>query len=389
MSLGWRLTALLAHDAATGLVLLTAAALAMAFANSPLHGVYEHFLETRLSIQAGQMALSKPLHHWINDGLMAIFFLTVGLEIKREVLEGELSTVRQASLPLIAAMGGMIAPALTYLAVSGGDAEAAPGWAIPAATDIAFALGVLALLGKRAPRSLRVFLLALAIMDDLGAIVIIALFYTAQLSVPALILAAVAIAVLATLNRLGVVKLAPYMVTGVVLWACVLESGVHATLAGVILGFAIPLRAGNPAGESPARVLEHGLHPWVGFAILPLFAFANAGVQLGEVGRAVSSDPIALGVALGLFLGKQAGVMVASLGAVALGLGSLPAGASLRQFHGMAVLTGIGFTMSLFIGTLAFDGIEHDNSIRLGVLAGSLLSAALGSALLAGASRKA
>ncbi|OAN50530.1 sodium:proton antiporter [Paramagnetospirillum marisnigri] len=378
-----RLRALLRHDAAGGVVLMAAALAAMAFANSPLHSVYEHFLETRLSLQAGELVLAKPLHHWVNDGLMAVFFLMVGLEIKREVLEGELSSLRQASLPLIAALGGMAAPALVYLAVTWGDAEAMRGWAIPAATDIAFAVGVLALAGKRVPPSLRIFLLALAIMDDLGAIVIIALFYTAQLSVPALVLAALALMALAALNRSGVTAFAPYVVVGAILWACVLESGVHATLAGVALGFAIPLRGGGGPHASPLRVMEHGLHPWVTFAILPLFAFANAGVFLGQVSAATLADPITVGVAAGLFLGKPIGVMAATLAAIGLGLGRMPAGASLGQFFGVAVLTGIGFTMSLFIGTLAFDGIQHDNAIRLGVLGGSLASAVLGSLLLA------
>ncbi len=373
---------LFTHDAAGGLALMAAAALAMIFANSPLHLLYDHLLETRLSIQVGSLALSKPLHHWINDGLMAVFFLLVGLEIKREVLDGELSSLKQASLPLIAAVGGMVAPALVYLAFTWGKGNAAQGWAIPAATDIAFAVGILALAGKRVPPSLRIFLLALAIMDDLGAIIIIALFYTAQLSLPALILAVCALVVLFILNRSGVTAFAPYIVVGVFLWACVLESGVHATLAGVALGFSIPLRRKDGASGSPLKAMEHGLHPWVTFGILPLFAFANAGVPLGGMGFTSLMEPITLGVAAGLFLGKQLGVMAMTLGAVKLGIGSFPAEASLRQFYGMAVLTGIGFTMSLFIGTLAFEGIEYDNPIRLGVLLGSLLSATVGLMLL-------
>lgn len=380
MGLPARLKAILDHDAAGGVILMLAAALAMIFANSPLQHLYHHFLETRITIQAGDMALSKPLHHWVNDGLMAVFFLLVGLEIKREVVEGELSSLKQASLPLIAALGGMAAPALVYLAITRGTSGLTQGWAIPTATDIAFAVGILALAGKQVPPSLRIFLLALAIMDDLGAIVIIALFYTAQLSLPALILAAGAIGVLIALNRAGVTKLAPYVLVGIFLWACVLESGVHATLAGVAMGFAIPLRSqGTP---SPLCVMEHGLHPWVTFGILPLFAFANAGVPLGQVTLSDLTQPITLGVALGLFAGKQIGVMAATATAVALGIGRFPAGASRLQFYGMAVLTGIGFTMSLFIGTLAFDDMDSINAIRLGVLLGSFLSAVLGYALL-------
>jgi NhaA family Na+:H+ antiporter len=373
------------QESAAGILLVAAAAAAMAFANSPFSHLYTAFLETPLMIRAGSMEVSHSLLHWINDGLMAVFFLLVGLEIKREVLAGELSSVRRAALPLVAAAGGMAAPALVYLAATWPDGAAMRGWAIPAATDIAFAVGVLALLGNRAPPSLRIFLLALAIIDDLGAIVVIALFYTAQLSMPALVLAACALTALLILNRLGVTRIAPYAVVGTLLWSFVLESGVHATLAGVALGFAIPLRPRDPEVASPLKAMEHGLHPWVSFAILPLFAFANAGIPLDRVGFETLADPVMLGVALGLFLGKQAGVMAVTLAAVRLGIGIFPAGASLRQFYGMAVLTGIGFTMSLFIGTLAFPDAGHDTAIRLGVLGGSLLSAVLGYVVLAGA----
>jgi NhaA family Na+:H+ antiporter len=304
---------------------------------------------------------------------MAVFFLLVGLEIKREVLEGELSSARQAALPCIAAAGGMLGPALVYSAINWGDAIAIHGWAIPAATDIAFALGVLALLGERAPSTLKIFLLALAIIDDLGAIVIIALFYTADLSLLALGLAAVGVAALVVMNLAGVRRLAPYVLVGVVLWVCVLKSGVHATLAGVAIGFAVPLRGGKQEGESPLSRLEHMLHPWVTYGILPVFAFANAGVPLAGLSLGTLVKPVPLGIALGLFLGKQIGVMGAAWAAVKLGLGVRPQGATWLQFYGMAVLTGIGFTMSLFIGTLAFQAPEYNTAVRIGVLSGSLV----------------
>ncbi|CAA7619281.1 Na+/H+ antiporter NhaA [Magnetospirillum sp. SS-4] len=374
--------AFLRPETAGGLLLVAAAVAAMIFANSPFSHLYTAFLDTPMTIRVGSAEISHPLLHWVNDGLMAVFFLLVGLEIKREVMAGELSSPRKAALPLVAAIGGMVVPALVYVAATWPDAAAMRGWAIPAATDIAFALGVLALLGDRAPSSLRIFLLALAIIDDLGAIIIIALFFTAQLSMPALVLAACALAVLAALNMGGVTRLAPYIVTGILLWSFVLESGVHATLAGVALGFAIPLRARDPKAPSPLKTMEHDLHPWVTFGILPLFAFANAGIPLDRVGLDTLTNPVTLGVMLGLFVGKQAGVMAATLAAARLGIGIFPAGASLRQFHGMAVLTGIGFTMSLFIGTLAFPEGGHDTAVRLGVLGGSLLSAVLGYALL-------
>lgn len=326
----------------------------------------------------GAFSIAKPLLLWINDGLMAIFFLLVGLEIKREVLEGELSTVRQASLPGIAAVGGMVVPALVYMAFNAGDPALMRGWAIPTATDIAFALGVLALLGTRAPASLKIFLLALAIIDDLGAIVIIALFYTEKLSLTALGGALAGVAVLVALNLGGVRRLAPYVLAGVFVWVCVLKSGVHATLAGVAIGFSVPLRPKDNAGEAPLTHLEHMLHPWVTYAILPIFAFANAGVSLTGTSVAAALSPLTLGIGLGLFVGKQVGVLAFSWLAIRLGIGSMPAGATWSHIYGVALLTGIGFTMSLFIGTLAFDDPALAAPVRIGVLGGSLLCGALG-----------
>ncbi len=364
-------------EAAGGVTLAAAAAIAIVAANSPLAHAYRALVEMPVSVQAGGLILAKPLLHWINDGLMAVFFLLVGLEIKREVLTGELSTVRRAALPAIAALGGMVVPALLYLAVNGGPT--ARGWAIPSATDIAFAVAVLALAGPRVPQSLKIFLLALAVIDDLGAIIIIALFYTAHLSLVSLALAGLAVVGLIALNRAKIRHIGPYVVAGAFLWICVLESGVHATLAGVVLALAIP--AGGPPDRSPLERLEHALHPWVTYGILPLFAFANAGVSLAGVSPASLLQPVPLGIALGLFIGKQAGVMLATTIAVALGVGTFPVGATRLQFYGMAVLTGIGFTMSLFIGTLAFPN-GYDAAIRLGVLGGSLVSALVGYGLL-------
>jgi Na+:H+ antiporter, NhaA family len=312
----------------------------------------------------------------VNDGLMAVFFMLVGLEVKREVVEGELSRLSNAALPAIAALGGMAGPALVYVACTWGDAEALRGWAIPTATDIAFALGVLALLGQRAPPSLKVFLLALAIIDDLGAIIIIAAFYTAELSLTALVLGGVGVAALVALNLAGVAHRAAYLLAGVFIWVCVLKSGIHATLAGVIVGLAMPLRAAY--GSSPAHDLEHDLHPWVAFGVLPVFAFANAGVGLGDVAPGDLLHPIQIGTGLGLLVGKQAGV-IGSIWAVArTGLAALPEGSDWLQLYGVALLTGIGFTMSLFIGTLAFPAEAYDVDVRIAVLLASLISAICG-----------
>jgi NhaA family Na+:H+ antiporter len=366
----------LALEAASGLLLMLAAALALLIANSPLAGTYDALLSTRVSLLVNGEGLDKPLLLWINDGLMAIFFLLVGLEIKREVLSGELSGWNKAALPVLAALGGMVLPAAVYLAFNWQDAP--HGWAIPAATDIAFALGVLSLLGRRVPAALKVFLLALAIIDDLGAIVIIAFFYSGNLSLLSLLLAAGALVGLLLLNRFGVRSLTAYLLVALFLWICVLKSGVHATLAGVVAAAFIPAdrRAGEAA--SPLDSLEHRLHPWVAFGIMPLFAFANAGVSLAGVTLAALLQPLPLGIALGLFIGKQAGVFLFSFGAVRLRLASLPEGVSWRQLYGVALLTGIGFTMSLFIGTLAFDDPAAGVPVRLGVLMGTLLSAVAG-----------
>jgi NhaA family Na+:H+ antiporter len=369
--------AFLRLESAGGILLLVAAAAALIIDNSALADGYRGLLELQAGVTLGPLGLEKSLLHWINDGLMAVFFLLVGLEIKREILEGELSSLRQVALPGLCALGGMAAPAAVYLLINRGMPQNLHGWAIPAATDIAFAMGVMALLGKRVPEGLKIFLLALAIIDDLGAIVIIALFYTADLSLLSLGLAGIGIVGLAVLNRAGVMRLAPYILLGIFIWICVLKSGVHATLAGVAIGFAIPLRVKGRA-ESPLRHLEHALHPWVTFAIMPIFAFANAGVSLGGVGRDTLLEPVTLGIAGGLFLGKQFGVLgTAAIGA-ALGVLRLPQGASWPQMYGTALLTGIGFTMSLFIGTLAFAGPETAAPLRLGVLTGSILSAVAG-----------
>ncbi|HEX9771662.1 MAG TPA: Na+/H+ antiporter NhaA [Kiloniellales bacterium] len=369
-------------EAAAGIVLVMAAGLALVMANSALAPFYRVFLEVPVVVQVGALTLAKPLLLWINDGLMAIFFLLVGLEIKREVLQGELSSWSQASLPGLAALGGMAVPAVIYVLINLGDPVTLRGWAIPTATDIAFALGVLALLGSRVPAALKIFLLALAIMDDLGAIVIIAVFYTADLSVISLGLAAAGIVMLALFNVFGVVRLAAYVMVGLAVWVCVVKSGVHATLAGVAVAFFIPLKAKTEDARSPLEHLEHTLHPWVAFAILPFFAFANAGVSLEGLTPASLFTPVPLGVAAGLFIGKQVGVFGFTYGAVRLGLARRPEGVTWLQVSGLALLTGIGFTMSLFIGTLAFDDMAHATGVRLGVLAGSLLSAVGGYVLL-------
>ncbi len=369
-------------EAAAGIVLVLSAVLALVMANTFLAPFYRVFLDVPVVVQVGALVLAKPLLLWVNDGLMAIFFFLVGLEIKREVLQGELSSWSQASLPGFAAIGGMAAPALIFVLINLGDPQTLRGWAIPAATDIAFALGVLALLGSRVPAALKIFLLALAIMDDLGAIVIIAVFYTADMSLISLGLAALGIVILACFNIFGVMRLGAYLLVGLAVWVCVLKSGVHATLAGVAVAFFIPLRAKTEDGESPLEHLEHALHPWVAFAILPFFAFANAGVSLEGLTFASLLAPVPLGIAAGLFIGKQIGVFGLSYGAVRLGLAKLPQGVSWLQIYGLSFLTGIGFTMSLFIGTLAYDDLEHATGVRLGVLLGSLVSGVGGYLLL-------
>ncbi len=371
-----RISPLLQHEAAGGVLLMLTAAAALLLSNSPLAWLYDAFLSTPVAVQIGALEINKPLLLWINDGLMAVFFFLVGLEIKRELLEGELSTWNRASLPGLAAIGGMLVPALIYVVFNYSDPEALQGWAIPAATDIAFALGVLALLGSRVPVTLKVFLLALAIIDDLGAIVIIAVFYTADLSLISLAIAGVSSAILIGMNLYGVRRVAPYVLVGVVMWVCVLKSGVHATLAGVVIALTIPLRV--PEGRSPLHQLEHDLHPWVAFFIMPVFAFANAGVSLTGLSLNDLLAPIPLGIALGLFLGKQLGVFGFAWLGIRSGICRLPDGTSWLQIYGVSLLAGIGFTMSLFIGTLAFADPQHAAAVRLGVLSGSILSAIVG-----------
>jgi NhaA family Na+:H+ antiporter len=376
-------------ESASGIILVGAAVLALIINNSPLSSLYDLFLDTPVEIRIGGLYLAKPLLLWINDGLMAIFFLLIGLEVKREILDGQLSSISQVALPGIAAVGGMAIPALIYVIFNINNPSALDGWAIPAATDIAFALGILALLGSRVPLSLKLFLLTLAIIDDLGAIVIIAIFYSGDLSVTSLIFAAVAIAVLFAMNFLGVKRIAAYVVVGIILWICVLKSGVHATLAGVILAFAIPLRT-NDDEPCPLREMEHSLHPWIAFGIMPIFAFANAGVSLKGMSFGSLFEPIPIGIALGLFLGKQAGVFGFSLAAVKLGFAKLPSDINWRLIYGTSVLCGIGFTMSLFISTLAFDSSIADDAVsaRIGILVGSFISAIVGYLILKSSLKK-
>lgn len=372
-------------EAAAGLLLMATAALAIIAQNSPAASLYDLFLTLPVSVMVGDFGIDKPLLLWINDGLMAIFFLLIGLEVKREVLAGELSTREQLSLPLIGAIGGMAIPALVYLAFTTGNAAYTNGWAIPAATDIAFALGIMALAGKHVPLSLKVLLTAIAVVDDLGAIIIIAAFYTSSLSIGALVVAGICLAGLAALNILGVRRITPYMLVGLVLWVCVLKSGVHATLAGVAIGLAIPMRGGfEPAHETPLELLEHKLHPWIAYAVLPLFAFANAGLPLMGLSTSDLAHPVSLGIALGLLLGKPLGVFGLSFIAINAGWAKLPEGADMRGVLGVGLLTGVGFTMSLFIGGLAFEGIEMANKVRLGILLGSIAAAIAGFMVLRG-----
>lgn len=367
----------LALEAAGGILLVAAAALAILAANGPLAGAYNGLLHLPLSFSAGQWGISKSVHHWINDGLMAIFFFLVGLEIKREALEGELSDPRQVALPLAAAIGGMAVPALVYWALNQDDPLALRGWAIPTATDIAFALGVLSLLGERVPRALKLFLLTLAIIDDLGAIVVIALFYAGAPSVGALALACAALLLLVAMNRRGIVRISPYLLVGLVLWAAVLESGVHATIAGVLLAFTIPLRTRDP-GNAPLRRLEHDLHAPVAFAILPLFAFANSGIDFGRMSVDMIAHTVPLGIAAGLFAGKQVGVFLASALLIGSGFARMPEGVGWGALYGVSILCGIGFTMSLFVASLAFPDAALPVDERIGIMLGSLLSAVAG-----------
>lgn len=369
-------------EAAGGIVLMLAAAAALIMANSPLGAFYAAFLQIPGVVQVGDLVIAKPLLLWVNDLWMALFFFLVGLEIKREILEGELANRAQIVLPACAAIGGMVVPALIYAGVNAGRAVNLNGWAIPAATDIAFALGLLALLGRRVPMSLKVLLTVIAIIDDLGAIVIIAVFYTAQLSIESLGLAVAAVIALLALNRLRVTHVAAYVIVGTALWVCVLKSGVHATLAGVVTAFAIPLRVEDAEGHSLLKRLEHMLHPWIAFLVLPMFAFANAGISFRGIGPANFVEPVTLGIALGLFLGKQLGVFAPMWLSIRFGLASMPQGTTWMQLYGVAMLCGIGFTMSLFIGGLAFELTDFKAPVRLGVLTGSVASALCGLALL-------
>jgi NhaA family Na+:H+ antiporter len=371
----------LKHESASGILLIIAAVLALVLDNSPLAWLYDGLLSTPLAVQVGSLIIHKPFLLWINDGLMAIFFFLIGLEIKREVVEGELSSLKQATLPIIAAFGGLLLPALIYMYFNHADFIASRGWGVPVATDIAFALGIVSLLGDRIPRNLKILLLSLAIIDDICAILIIALFYTENLSFLALSFAAIGVCCAVILNRAGVVRIAPYVLIGIFMWVCVLKSGIHATLAGVVLALTIPIKSKDKE-YSPLRVLEHNLHPWVAYFIMPLFAFTNAGVSLKGVSLASLTEPISMGIIMGLFLGKQLGVMVFVGLAVSVGICKLPKDVSWAQVYGLALLCGIGFTMSLFIGTLAFDDPELIGQVRISVLIASLLSAVCGYTIL-------
>ena len=371
---------LIRHEAAGGVVLMLAAALAMIIANSPLNDAYQGLFSKKFSVLIDGHGISKPIILWVNDGLMAIFFFLIGLELKREVLEGKLRNPRDIILPGFAALGGMAVPAMIFAYLNWNSPATLPGWAIPAATDIAFAVGVLALLGKRAPASLKVFLLTLAILDDLGAIIIIAVFYTAKLDVTYLALALIPLAGLLLHNRLRAHRIAPIVLLGGMLWVLVLESGVHATLAGVITAFFVPLK--DRFGKSPMHALEHGLEPYVKFLIVPLFAFGNAGVVLAGMTLGDLAAPLPSGIALGLLVGKLVGVFGFTWLLVKSGTARLPVGANWVHIFGVAALAGIGFTMSLFIGSLSFSDLAQMNAVRLGVLTGSILSACLGFAVL-------
>ena len=371
-----RIRQFIEHEATGGIILASAALVAILLVNFGLNDAYHHLLEERVRIGIGSLTLDKSLHHFINDGLMAVFFFLVGLEIKREVLEGNLSSPSQIVLPAVAALGGIAVPSGLYAFINWGNAATIGGWAIPAATDIAFALGALALLGVRAPLSLKIFLLTLATFDDLAAIIIIALFYTSQLSIVALAGALAVLAVLFAYNRMGGGRTGIFILGGILTWLFVLKSGVHATLAGVALGLLIPLKRGD--GTSPLHELEHGLHPYVKFAILPLFAFANAGLPLDGFSLANLAQPLPFGIIAGLTLGKPVGIMLAVLLLVGTKLAKLPEGVNWRYMLGVSCLAGIGFTMSLFIGSLAFADAGLNAEVRVGVVAASLLSMALG-----------
>ncbi len=375
----------LSLESTSGTLLIAATVAALVIANSPVGPLYDTLIHVRMSVAIDQFEINKPLYLWINDGLMAVFFFVIGLEVKREVLEGELRKPSQIVLPASAALGGFAVPAAIYAYINWNDPNALSGWAIPAATDIAFALGVLAMLGSRVPTSMKLFLTSLAIFDDIAAIIVIALFYTQDLSVLSLTLALMGIAGLIILNRLGVGHIGAYLVIGIFIWVCVLKSGVHATLAGFINALTIPMKHNGTTGQrSPLRQLEHALHPWVAFMILPLFAFANAGVSFTGITPAEVTGGVAVGIVAGLFIGKQLGVFATSALLIKLGFAELPRGASWLALYGVAILTGIGFTMSLFIGSLAFEHspVDYAVPLRAAVLGGSVLSAVVGFLLL-------
>lgn len=378
-------------EASGGIMLMGAAVLALIVANSALAPLYQSILAIPLGFESEVLTLRKPLVLWINDGLMALFFLLVALELKREIVDGQLSDRSQIVLPVLAALGGMAVPGLVYWAVNIGEPQNMRGWAIPAATDIAFALGVLTLLGKRVPLALKVLLTTVAVVDDLGAIIIIAVFYTANLATTPLMLALAALAVLIAMNRLGVRRILPYLVVGAFMWLCVLKSGVHATLAGVALGLCIPMRSSNGAinDSNPLSTMEHALHPWVAYFIVPVFAFANAGLSLQGLSFAALADPLPLGIVLGLVIGKQIGIFGSCAMLIRMGIVRMPPGVNYAQLYGMSLIAGIGFTMSLFIGSLAFRDPYLQNEVRLGVLTGSLISMVLGYLVLRFATRSA
>ena len=375
-------------EAASGLVLLIAAIIALIISNSSLSQLYFHSLEQYIFIGINNFGLKLSVHHWINDALMAIFFFFVTLEIKREFIRGELSNLKKAMLPIIAAIGGMVVPALFYIYINFGNTETLNGWAIPSATDIAFSLGILSLLGSRVPISLKIFLTALAIIDDLGAILIIAFFYSGDLSISYLSLILISYLSLLTLNKFGIKKFMPYLIIGIFMWFFTYKSGIHATIAGVLLASTIPHRIKNKDFSLLIKI-EHAISPYVAFMIMPLFAFANAGVSLEGLSYSSLGMPVPLGILVGLFIGKQVGVMFFSFFAVKLGAAQMPDNSTWLSLYGVSVLTGIGFTMSLFVGNLAFaDNIQYIEGVKIGVLAGSLLSTVFGYFLLSIASKK-
>ena len=365
-------------ESAGGLILVFAAILALVLANSPLADLYVQFLSLKLTVMVEGFGVSKPLILWVNDGLMAVFFLLVGLELKREVVEGQLSSPEQIALPAVAAIGGLVVPAVIYWLINRDNPQGLSGWAIPTATDIAFALAILTLLGNRVPASLKIFLTTIAIFDDLAAIVIIALFYSADLSTASLAAAGAGIAVLFALNRIGVKSLAAYLIVGIFIWLFVLKSGVHATLAGIAVAAFIPLKGGDD--HSPSRHLEHILHPWVAYAVLPIFAFANAGLPLAGLSMDAVLGTVSLGIVFGLFVGKQIGVFGMTALVIGLGFAKKPEGSSWAMLYGVALLCGVGFTMSLFIGSLAFEhgGFSNVAALKIGVIVGSIASAFCG-----------